>query len=105
ECLFYTNKTWKESIVVRRILLVKLWRRVMLNRSVKQALWAVFFFGFTLSSAQTNPFDSWRALIVFTNTMPYVWGTTNPYRDFFITVFDGMNQSYEASGLSTRTQI
>jgi hypothetical protein len=59
------------------------------------------------AGAQVTPFNSWRALIIYTNSTDAIYGGTgvNMYKDYFLALFDGINQVYEDSQIESRAQI
>jgi hypothetical protein len=61
------------------------------------------------ANAKVTPFNSWRALIVYTNSVDSIYGdggnSVNMYRDYFAAVFDALNQTYANSGIDMRAQI
>ena len=68
---------------------------------------SLLLFIVTSGIAQVTPFNSWRALIVYTNSTNSIYGGdgVNMYGDYFAALFDGINQVYEDSEISTRAQI
>jgi hypothetical protein len=56
---------------------------------------------------QITPFNSWRALVVYTNSIDSLYGGTgsNMYSDYFAGLIEGINQVYEDSEISTRGQL
>ena len=66
-----------------------------------------FLYSAISASASLTPFNSWRALIVYTNSIYWHYGGTiaNLYKDYFASMADGMNQAYEDSDVGARVQI
>lgn len=59
---------------------------------------------------QVTPHNSWRVLIVYTNTIAGTYGTALPpplnmYSGYFASLIDGLNEVYEESGVDIRAQV
>lgn len=54
--------------------------------------------------SQVTPFNSWRALVIYTDTIQAMY-PGHMYRDYFGPLFDGVNLVYENSGVETYAQI
>jgi hypothetical protein len=70
---------------------------------------AMAFFAWSGSAqAQVTPYNSWRALIVYSNPIDSIYSLgsgINMYEGYLAAIFDGINQVYEDSEVEVRAQI
>jgi hypothetical protein len=64
----------------------------------------------SLGFSEVTPHNSWRALIVYTNTIDSIYNDSlatgaNMYNTYFASLIDGMNDVYEESGVDIRAQL